>query len=130
MKKTLLIGIFLAALGCGDGGPLAGDLVFQFGTPNADDGAVQFRIVATTPNTLTGVAAACTGCRVFKEQVSDTEIRGIVVGTLSTGDLLRVSVSDTKTPELYAATVVRVASSSYVVKTGAGYSLVIPVPAN
>jgi hypothetical protein len=124
MRKRLLIAAVLGILGCG-GGPTVGDITFQLGTPNGDDGAIQFRLASTMPNTLQGVTAVCTGCKLFREQVSDTELVGIITGDLSSGDILRVTVSDVGAAG-YTGTVVAVASRSYQVRSPSGYSLTLP----
>jgi hypothetical protein len=99
-----------------------GELVFQLATPNQDDGAIQFTIRATEPATVSAVSAACTGCEVFSESVSDTEIRGVLIGTVVAGPALRVTVSD-RGAQGYSATVVAAASQSYALRNAGGYAL-------
>jgi hypothetical protein len=121
--RTLgLIAALLTLGGC-DTGPKAGEIVFVLTTPNQDDGAIQFRLTATEPNTLDGVAAGCAGCQVYTEAVSDTEIRGVLIGSVAPGEALRVLVSDRKARDAYGAQVVAVASRTYALRPPAGYGL-------
>ena len=62
----------------------------------------------------------------FEKRVSDTEILGIVTGNVSAGDLLRVSVSDIKTPTLYSGSVTSVAARDYSLRSANGYVLSVP----
>jgi hypothetical protein len=115
----------LAILGLGgcDSGPKAGEVVFDLATPNQNDGAIQFRLTAVAPNTLDGVTAGCAGCQVFTEAVSETEIRGVLIGNVVPGEALRVLVSDRKARQAYTGQVVAVASRTYVLGTAIGYTL-------
>lgn len=108
-----------------DTGPEAGELVFALSTPNADDGAVQFTLTAVAPNTIDGVAAACAGCQVFVETVREAEVRGVLVGEIMAGAALRVTVSDRKSPDMYAASVVAVASRTFALQNAGAYSLTV-----
>lgn len=127
MKKAILLGLVVTALvSCGDGGPQAGSLTLQLSTPNNDDGAIQFRLTATAPNIINSASVLCTGCKLFQERVSDTEILGIVTGNVAAGDLLSISVSDVKTPTLYSGIVASVAARNYSLRSATGYSLSVP----
>jgi len=122
VHAVLLVGLLVAAGSC-DSGPKAGDIVFDLQTPNQDDGAVQFRITSTVPATMSAVAAECTGCQVFAEVVSETEIRGVLLGTVVPGPALRLTVSDRGTPLSYSATVVAVSDRQYAIRSTGGYLL-------
>lgn len=106
-------------------GPTAGDLTVSLVTPNSDDGAIVVQVTASQPQEITGAAAACTGCKIFSEQVSATELRAVVTGNLVAGPLARISVSDTGSPKSYTVQVVQVASRSYQLRSTSGYSLSI-----
>jgi len=121
------LGVALGFAGGCDSGPKAGEVVFDLTTPNADDGAIQFRLTAIAPNTLDGVTASCAGCQVFAESVSDTEIRGVLIGNVVPGEALRVLVSDRKASDAYSGHVMAVASRTYALGDTTGYSL---APAN
>lgn len=126
MKKRILLSFLLAGIVSCGGGPEAGNLTLRLATPNNDDGAIQFRLTAAAPNILNGVSVLCSGCRLFEKRVSDTEILGIVTGNVSAGDLLRVSVSDIKTPTLYSGSVTSVAARDYSLRSANGYVLSVP----
>ena len=121
---AVLLGLVVAAC---SSGPEPGELTFELTTPNSDDGAIQFRLTATLPNTLTGVSAGCAGCTVFSEATSETEILGVVTGQIRAGRLVRVSVSDVQTPEAYRASVVAVASRDFGLRSAPRYRLSLPV---
>lgn len=126
MRPRVTIGLLLAALVAGscDGGPSAGDIVFDLTTPNQDDGAVQFRLTSVAPATIASVTAECAGCQVFTQAVNDTEVRGVLLGNVVAGAALRVTVSDRKAAG-YAAAVVAVSNRQYAVRPAAGYTLVL-----
>ena len=128
MKSRLTLGLLLAVLAAGscDSGPSAGDLVFDLTTPNQDDGAIQFRLTSVAPAAIADVAAECTGCQVFTRAVSDTEVRGVLLGTVVPGPALRVTVSDRKAAG-YAAAIVAVSDRQYGLRSAAGYTLA-PAP--
>jgi hypothetical protein len=125
MRLPILPALVAAAAACA-AGPEAGDLTFDLATPNQDDGAIQFVITATPPEGVVTVRAACTGCRVFTAALNDTEIRGVLTGTVVPGAALSVTVTDMRKTELYAAQVVAVATRAYALRTAEGYALSIP----
>jgi len=128
MRSGVVAGLVLVALAAGscDSGPSAGDLVFNLTTPNQDDGAVQFRLTSVAPAAIVDVAAECQGCQVFTQAVSDTEVRGVLLGTVVPGAALRVTVSDRKAAG-YAATVAAVSNRQYGLRSAVGYTLA-PAP--
>jgi uncharacterized protein (DUF2141 family) len=105
--------------------PTAGDLTVSLVTPNSDDGAIVVRVTASQSKEITSAAVACTGCRIFAEQPSATELRAVVTGNLAAGPLVRISVSDTGAPTAYAVQIVQVASRTYRLRPTSGYSLSI-----
>jgi hypothetical protein len=123
MRLGVAVGVMLAlaATSC-DSGPSAGDIVFNLTTPNQDDGAVQFRITSVAPATIASVIAECGGCQVFSQAVSDTEMRGVLLGNVVAGAALRVMVSDRKDAG-YAATVEAVSDRQYDLRSAIGYTL-------
>lgn len=106
-------------------GPQAGDLTISLVTPNSDDGAIVVRVTASESKEVTGAAAACGGCRIFMEQPSPTELLAVVTGDLVAGPLVRLSVTDTKSPQAYTAQVRQVASRTFEVRSVSGYSLTV-----
>jgi uncharacterized protein (DUF2141 family) len=106
-------------------GPTAGDLTVSLVTPNSDDGAIVVRVTASQSKEITSAAVACTGCRIFAEQPSATELRAVVTGDLTAGPLVRIAVSDAGAPTAYTVRIVQVASRSYQLRSPSGYSLSI-----
>lgn len=124
MSLTLLAGLGLM-LGSCSGGPVAGDLTVSLVTPNSDDGAVLLKVTASESKEVTGASVACSGCQIFLEKPSATELRAVITGTVVAGPLLRVSVSDTKSPASYTVQIQQVASRTYQVRSTGGYSLTV-----
>ncbi|MBI4421272.1 MAG: hypothetical protein HY560_10635 [Gemmatimonadetes bacterium] len=125
-RRSLVLGVTLAVLAasCKEG-PVAGELAVNLTTPNSDDGAIQFAATAVTPNTISGITSACSGCKLFVQKVSDTEYKGVVTGDLTAGTLFRVGVSDTKAEMVYAVQVVAVSSRTFVLRSQSGYSVAL-----
>ncbi len=126
MRNTILmLGVLAAvALSC-DSGPKAGELPFDFETPNNDDRAIAFRATATAPFAITGIASNCSGCQVFVERVSDIDWRGILTGVPGNGPAILLEVSDRKEVEAYSMTVTRVAGADYGVRSTRDRRLVL-----
>ncbi len=122
-RFALLAGMALALGSCS--GPAAGELTVSLVTPNSDDGALVVRVTASESQEITGATVACTGCKIFPERPSATELRAVVTGDLVAGPLVRVSVTDTKSPTSYTVTVQQVASRTFQVRSPSGYSLTI-----
>jgi hypothetical protein len=127
MKRLLglvaALGLPLVLATCS--GPVAGDLTISLVTPNSDDGAIVVKVTASQSKEISSATVACTGCRIFAEQPSTTELRAVVTGNVAAGPLVRVSVSDTKAPDAYTVQIVQVASRSYQLRSTSGYSLSI-----
>ena len=122
---AILFGLSCGDSGPGDPTPVAGNLTFSLTTPNADDGAVLITMTATGGNTITAIAAACSGCLLFSEIVSATQVKGVVTGTLSAGPLVRITVSDANTPSAYSGQINQVASTTFEVRSTSGYALTV-----
>jgi hypothetical protein len=121
---ALLAGTGLV-LGSCSSGPVAGDLTVSLMTPNGDDGAILVSVTASESKELTGATVACGDCQIFREQPSATQIVAVVTGDLLAGPLMRVSVTDTKSPSSYTVRIQQVASRTYQVRSTSGYSLTI-----
>lgn len=117
---TLLAAAALAAGSCE--GPSAGDVTFNLTSPNTNDGAIQFVATAASPDSITGVTAACSGCQVFLARVSATNVHGVVTGDITSGALIHLGVTDVGNTSAYTADVIAAASKTYLIQTGA-YSL-------
>jgi len=125
LGATVLLALAALTVGSCEPGPVAGDLTLSLVTPNSDDGAILVRVFASAPMEVTNAVVACGNCRLFKEQPSPSELRAVVTGDLVAGPLLRVSVTDTKTPSSYTVQIQQVASRTYQVRSTSGYSLTI-----
>jgi hypothetical protein len=120
---ALLAGLAASTSSCS--GPVAGELTVSLVTPNSDDGAIVVRVAASDSKEVTGITVLCGGCKIFMEQPSATEVRAVVTGNLVAGPLVRVAVSDTKSPDAYSVQVQQVASRTYQVRPASGYSLTV-----
>jgi hypothetical protein len=119
----LSLALFGWTLGCGGGstGPKAGTATVSLVTPNADDGAV---LVTLTGPGLANAQSASSSYHVYWRAVSPSEVRAIVVGDLSAGAVLTVSIDDVSKVGQYGGTVVEAASRNDVVRTSvAGYGV-------
>lgn len=123
MPLALLAGAALALGSCS--GPVAGDLTVSLVTPNSDDGAVLLKVTASESKEVTGASVVCSGCQIFKEQVSTTELRAVITGNVVAGPLVHVSVTDTRSPSSYTVQIQQVASRTYQVRSTGGYSLTV-----
>jgi len=124
LTLAALLGAALVG-GASCSGPVAGDLTVSLRTPNSDDGAIKVRVTASESKEITGISVACSGCRLFFEQPSPTELLAVVTGDLVAGPLLRVSVSDTKAPSAYSVQISQVASRTFQLRPTGGYGLTI-----
>jgi len=115
MKRSLALVALILAGGCSllKGGPEAGELTFNLTTPNSDDGAVQFTVIAAAGDSITGLSAACSGCKLFQARVTGTQYKGVVTGTIAAGALFRASVSNINDKSAFTATVNDAASRTF-----------------
>jgi len=130
-RRTLALALLagLAAAGCGNEGPVAGELEVRLASPNTDDRAILFRLVGeqTSLSAPTG-----SGYRVFHGAPVGDTVRVVVMapqsGHLPVGALVRVAVPDTRAVAAYRAVVQQVASTAYVQRPTAGYTLTVVQP--
>jgi len=123
IQLALLLGAAVALGSCS--GPVAGDLTVSLVTPNSDDGAVLLKVTASESKEVTSASAACSGCQIFMEKVSATELRAVITGNVVAGALARVSVSDTRSPSSYSVQIQQVASRSYQSRSISPYSATV-----
>lgn len=121
----LLAALIVAAC---SSGPSAGELVVNLASPNADTRAVQFSITAAESKMVEGVTPACAACQVFSTSVTDGDLRGVVVGTIVDGPLLRITVSDVEQSSAYTARVVEAANESFLLLGAGNYTLTVARP--
>jgi hypothetical protein len=106
-----------------DSGPDAGELAFELISPAVDDRAIMFEVTAVEPSTVEGLTAACTECQAFWHKVSDTRLKGILIGQLGAGPVGRVSVSDVGDRGAYTLTLLDVAGADLELRSTADRSL-------
>lgn len=110
LAAGLLVLVSAVQLSCGDAGPTAGELVVNFESPSSDDWAVRFTVTASSPETVEGLAATCSGCQAFVRKVSNSELRVIIYGgPLPTSEVARLSVSNMRALSGYSVTLLEVA---------------------
>jgi hypothetical protein len=112
-----------ASLACGSNstGPTARTTTVALVTTNADDGAV---LLTLTGPGLANMQASSSSYRVYWRAASANEIPAIVVGNLTAGAVLTVSVDDLNSLGQYGGTVDEVASRTDQVRTSvSGYGV-------
>jgi hypothetical protein len=112
--------------GC-DGGPKGGEIDFTFDGPQAV-AALQFQVTAVEPETIDTVVAACAGCTAYMVRDGERDVRGVLVGDVSLGPTLAVTVSNIDLPESYEARVTGLALSDYSTMPATGFTLRGPQP--
>ncbi len=120
------VAVVLCALGlvagCGTKqpvGPVAGELVVTLTSPGAADGAVLLRLVGPVDE-----VKAERGYLVESAALSDGITRIVVVGTITTGPVARISIPDMSQASQYFGLVEQVADrGSYALLSVAGYSV-------
>jgi hypothetical protein len=128
-RRLMLVGGCALLLGAGckpttePPAAVAGELTVNLTTPNTDDGALLVKVTGSGANIITGVTAACSGCKLFWSRINDTEYRGVITGTINAGAVARVAVSDVNSKASYSAQLLDVASRTYVKRATTGYSL-------
>lgn len=116
----------MLGLGCGDGGPQGGELTVELVGGSANLAALSFTLRAVPPNTIDTATVACGGCKLFLARVTEGELRGVITGVLASGPLLRVTVSDRRSPEAYVTQVLEAATQNYTLASTSGIRIEIP----
>jgi hypothetical protein len=116
--------MILVAGSCQEG-PTAGDLVVNLVSPNSDDGAVKFTLTGPPSAGITALTAACGNCRLFSARRGDAEYQGVIIGDLTAGALLRMTVADVKKAGNYVGRVDEVSSRTSELRTASAYSLTV-----
>jgi hypothetical protein len=123
-KALLLAGALVSVGSCSnDSGPVAGVLTVSLATPNPPGGDGAILLTVTGPSALTGVTAT-SGLRVFVQPLS-TATKIAVTGTLGTGAILTVGVTDVRQVAQYKATIQTIAANDFQLRSLAGYSLTV-----
>lgn len=98
------LAILGASIGCGGGstGPKTGTATVSLITPNTDDGAV---LITLTGPGLANLQSGNSVYHVYSRVVSSGEVRALVVGDLTAGPLVTVTVDDVGKIAQYLGTV-------------------------
>jgi hypothetical protein len=128
MRRNAIVGILaaavlLAVLGSCDSGPKGGELTVELVTPEAQLGAVSFKVTATSPASIDSIVPACQGCAVYTSRVSDRDVRGIVTGRFGPGPVIAVVVPDRGLRDAYAFQLLEFAAADYTLRSISGSSL-------
>ena len=123
----LLVLVGLAAnCGGGDGGgPEPGFLDLTLNTPNADDGALLFKVVGGTVDSV--VAGAMVQDGSYATVTGGTRI--VVAGNLTDGIIARVHVPDIKDVADYSVVIEQIAvRNTFAQRAMGGYSVTVSAP--
>ena len=124
MRRTVWAALLAGVLACLDSsaGPAAGVLKVSLTTPNSGgDGAILLTVSGPTALRSAGPG---TGLRLFAGSLGVTN-HFALTGTLGSGTVLTIGVSDVSRAAAYTATIQQVAASNYQLRTLAGYSLTV-----
>lgn len=118
------LGALILLAGCGrkePTGPVAGELVVTLTSPGATDGAVLLRLVGPVAE-----VQAEGGYLVESAALSDGITQIVVVGTIVSGPVARISIPDMSQASQYFGLVEQVADrGSFALLSVAGYSVTI-----
>ncbi len=124
MRYLTLVSIVLLALAMpACDGPTAGEISIDLVTPNTSDGAILFKLRAPSSGEFGDVAAACSGCQVFSYRVTESEVYCVVTGSLTSGPLARVVVSNAGARGIYEMTILEVSGVDRRLRSDVGYAL-------
>lgn len=124
MRLRILFALALLGLiGLACDGPTAGEITIDLVTPSSNDGAILFRVETSSSEDLGDVTAACSGCQAFSYRVSDTELYCVVTGSLTSGPLARIVVSDVGSKSAYAVAIVEISGLDHRLRSSVGYEL-------
>lgn len=102
--------------------PQPGQLVLRFQTSNDAEGAVRLRLQGPDVGTISAVQPGTLA--LVRANGSHYEV--VVVGTMKTGELLRIQVSDVNRLDEYAASIVEVAGTDNALRSNPeGYGIEI-----
>ena len=101
----------LAVAGCKDGptGPTPGELTMSLATAGTEDRAIVVSV--SGPGEISAVQTANPGYTVHS-RIQDGSLRAVVFGQLSSGPLVRFTVSDVGKADEYTALVLEVADAT------------------
>ncbi len=104
-------------------GPRAGEVSIDLITPNNNDGAILFKVKTPSSKDLGELTAACSGCQAFSFRVSENELYGVITGSLTSGPLARLAVSDVGVRSAYVVTIQEISGLDHRIRSDVGYEL-------
>jgi hypothetical protein len=104
-------------------GPTAGELSIDLLTPSNSDGAILFKIETPSSKELGDVTATCSDCQAYAFRVNESELYCAVTGSLMSGPLVRIVVSDASVRSAYAVTILEIAGRDHRLRSAVGYDL-------
>ncbi len=124
MKRVLLaLALGLVFVSCNNPTGPGGTLKVRLTTPNSgNDGAMLLTI--SGPAALTS-ATAGPGLQLFSQAPLGASPHLVLTGTLVSGTVLTIGVTDASTPSAYTATIQQVAAPNYQLRGLTGYSLTV-----
>ena len=120
---TLVVFVLLALAMPACDGPSAGEISIDLVTPNTSDGAILFKLLTPSSGEFGDVVAACPGCRVFSHRITESEVYCVVTGSLTSGPLVRVVVSNVGARGIYEMTILEVSGVDRRLRSDVGYDL-------
>jgi hypothetical protein len=121
--RGLFVLVLLALVTPACDGPTAGELSIELATPSSGDGAILFRVRTPSPREFGEVSATCPGCQAFSYRVSDSDLYCVVTGSLTSGPLARILVSDPGARAAYLVEILEVSGLDRRIRPPAGYEL-------
>ena len=126
MKTLAMMAVLFIAAACSKdatgGDKLAGTLTVRLTTPNADDGAMTFRV---SGGPIDSALAVNQSLRLFTRADGATVV-GVVVGALAEGAVITLHVPDVGEAARYSATVLEVADRQDALRGSlTGYALMV-----
>ncbi len=133
MRRALAVMAIVAAAaaaGCGDQGPVSGDLSVRLTTSRSGDRAILFRVIGPQHGVTAGTG---TGYRVVSDTSAAGDTSWIAVisppGTgLVAGEIARLAVPDTRRAGSYEISLTDIAAADYSVGSIAGVALAVVKP--
>ena len=118
------------AVGCGEQGPVAGELSVRLATSRSGDRAILFRVIGPEHGVTAGTG---TGYRVVSDSSAAGDTAWIAVvapqGTgLVAGEIARLAVPDTRKAGNYLISLTDIAAADYSVGSLAGVALTVVKP--
>lgn len=104
-------------------GPRAGEISIDLVTPNNGDGAILFKVKTPSSKDLGELTAVCSGCQAFSYKVNENELYGVVTGSLTSGPLARLAVSDVGVSSAYVVTIQEISGLDHRSRSDVGYEL-------